>query len=101
MKTHASLLFSALIFAGTSAFAEGNPQRGKKLSNTCAACHGEKGISPNPVWPNLAGQKQQYLFLQLKAFKSGERKNELMSPLMKDLSEQDMQDLAAYYSQLK
>ena len=66
----------------------------------CAACHGAKGISSNPQWPNLAGQKKRYLILQLKAFRSGERKNSLMNPQAQMLSDEQIQGLAQYYSQL-
>lgn len=47
---------------------------GKSKSVTCAACHGNNGISMIPMYPNLAGQKEQYLVLQMKAFRDGERK---------------------------
>ena len=79
----------------------GDPTVGKKISATCVACHGPSGISTNPLWPNLAGQKAQYIIKQLKAFKSGERKDPTMLPMAASLSEEDMKNLAAYYSGLK
>ncbi|KAB7623944.1 c-type cytochrome [Alkalilimnicola sp. S0819] len=81
------------------ALAEGDPQAGQQKAATCAACHGADGNSPNPAWPDLAGQHAGYLVQQLQAFKSGTRQNALMSPQAQGLSEQDMLDLAAYYSQ--
>ena len=74
---------------------------GKTKSSVCAACHGVNGISSNPVWPNLAGQQGAYIIKQLKAFQSGERNDPMMSPQAKQLSPEDMQDLADYYSSLK
>jgi len=74
---------------------------GKAKAAVCAACHGANGISVNPMWPNIAGQKDQYLLKQLKAFKSGERKDPLMSPQAAALSDADMANLAAYFASLK
>ena len=76
-------------------------EAGKAKSATCAACHGANGISAIPTYPNLAGQKPAYIVQQLKAFKSGERKNAIMAPMAAMLSDQDMENLAAYYASLK
>ncbi|UCH50059.1 MAG: cytochrome c4 [Betaproteobacteria bacterium] len=74
-------------------------EAGKKLAEqVCTACHGEEKTL-NSETPILAGQTWRYLYLQMKDFQRGRRTNELMSPLMKDLSRQDMVNLAAYYSQ--
>lgn len=81
--------------------AAGDVEAGKAKSQTCVACHGPNGVSPNALWPNLAGQKDQYIIAQLKSFKEGSRVNPLMSPIAKMLSDQDMENLAAYFSQLK
>ncbi|MCQ8780523.1 cytochrome c, partial [Escherichia coli] len=67
----------------------------------CAACHGADGNSPAPTFPILAGQTQRYLYLQLKDYKEGRRKNPLMSPMAANLSKQDMQDLAAWFASQK
>jgi cytochrome c553 len=90
----ASLILSANVFAGDVA-------AGKQKAASCAACHGGNGISTNPIWPNLAGQKAPYIVSQLKAFKSGERKNAIMAGMAGALSEADMENLAAYYASLK
>ena len=82
------------------AIGAGDPETGKAKSATCAACHGPAGISANPEWPNLAGQKEAYLVSQLMAFRSGERKNALMSPMAANLSDDDIAHLAAYFSSL-
>lgn len=73
----------------------------KKKAVQCAACHGAEGISPGPNWPNLAGQKKEYLIKQLKAFKSGERKDPLMTGQAALLSDADVEELAKYFSELK
>jgi len=78
----------------------GDAEAGKAKSVTCAACHGGDGISPTPIWPNLAGQKEQYLLAQLKAFKDGTRVNAQMAPMVANLSDDDMANLAAYYASL-
>jgi cytochrome c553 len=55
-------------------------------------------MSANPLWPNLAGQHAAYLVKQLEAFKSGARKDPVMSPMAAPLSKQDMENLAAYFA---
>lgn len=74
---------------------------GKEKSAVCAACHGADGNSTIPQNPILAGQTARYLYLQLKDFKEGRRKDPLMSPMAANLSKQDMFDLAAYFSSQK
>lgn len=71
---------------------------GNEKTKTCAACHGVDGNSVNPVWPKLAGQHAEYILKQLRDFRSGARKNAQMSPLAAPLSDEDMQDLATYFS---
>lgn len=79
--------------------AAGNAEVGKTKSVTCLACHGADGNSPsNPIWPKLAGQHPQYIEKQLKDFKSGERTDPTMIGMVAPLNEQDMADLAAYFS---
>lgn len=74
---------------------------GKEKAALCAACHGEDGNSTNPDYPILAGQTSRYLYLQLRDFKQGRRKDPLMSPMAANLSKQDMWDLANYYAAQK
>lgn len=95
----AGLALTASALSGTAA-AAGNAESGKAKSATCAACHGVAGISSLPINPNLAGQVPGYIAAQLKAFKSGERKNAIMAGQVAGLSEEDMDDLDAYYSTL-
>jgi len=67
----------------------------------CIACHGRDGVSKLPEAPNLSGQVEAYIASSLKAYHSGERKNEIMNTVAQTLSEADMADLAAYYSSIK
>ena len=88
-------LSSVIVNAG------GDPAAGKTKAEPCAACHAADGNSVMPDWPKLAGQSAKYIEQQLAAFKSGDRKNALMAPLAAGLSEQDMADLAVYFSSQK
>ena len=93
------VLTGLAISVAASAWAEGgNAEAGKTKSATCAACHGADGNSVNPEWPKLAGQHPSYIAKQLANFKDDARVNPSMSPMAKPLSEQDMADLAAYFS---
>lgn len=80
------------------AFEGGDPQAGKQKAAACAGCHGADGNSPSDQFPNLAGQHASYLYEQLRYFKSGKRKSPIMQPQAVGLSDQDMKDLAAYFS---
>lgn len=95
------LAFSTLsLSACAETLLQGDVERGAGLSEVCAMCHGVNGISNVPIYPNLAGQKEQYLVLQLKAFRSGERVNMAMTSHAQKLTDQDIADLSAYYAQL-
>ncbi len=72
----------------------------KKHAAACAACHGANAISANDAWPNLAGQHAAYLVRILGAFKSGAQTDVMMSSVAKDLSDPEIQNLAAYYAGL-
>lgn len=85
-------------FLSGPAYSSGNAEKGKTLTATCVACHGENGISISPAFPNLAGQYEDYLVQALKAYRSGERQNPIMAPMVATLSDQDIEDLAAYYA---
>ncbi|HET8701975.1 MAG TPA: c-type cytochrome [Nitrococcus sp.] len=94
------ITFLALIALSLAAmaFEGGNPQAGKQKAAVCAGCHGADGNSPSGQFPNLAGQHASYLYEQLRLFKSGQRKNPIMQPQAAGLSDQDMKNLAAYFS---
>ncbi len=74
---------------------------GKSVAAACTACHGNVGMSVNPEWPNLAGQHSNYLYNSLEAFKSGTRKNDMMSPMAAGLSDADMRNVAAYFAKAR
>ncbi|MFN0313847.1 MAG: c-type cytochrome [Burkholderiales bacterium] len=79
--------------------AAGDPQKGQQIaSQVCAACHGPDGNSFLAVNPNLAGQHPDYLVKQIKNFKSGDRKNPVMAGMVASLSDEDIKNVAAYYS---
>lgn len=84
-----------------SAHAQGNAEAGRDKAAVCVACHGPDGNATVAQYPILAGQTPRYLYLQLKDFNEGRRKDPLMSPMAANLSKQDMYDLAAYFSQQK
>jgi len=94
-------------FAGASlvlsagAGAAGDAAAGKAKSGVCAACHGTDGNSMNPIWPNIAGQHAPYMVKQLKDFKSGARKDPVMSAMAMPLSDQDIENLSAYFASQK
>jgi len=73
---------------------------GKEKFALCIGCHGTEGVSMNPEWPNLAGQKDKYIISQLKAFRAGTRKNDLMTPMAAALNDEDVENVAAYLSGL-
>ena len=81
-----------------AAVGAGNPERGYEKSLSCQACHGPDGNSPVPTFPKIAGQHQDYLLRSLLDYKSGVRTNAIMAALVVPLTEQDMEDLAAYYA---
>ena len=91
-------LFLALCghYAG---YAAGVYQAGQEKSTVCAACHGATGVSTNPIWPHLAGQSVSYLTKQLNDFKHNKgRADPTMTPMVVNLSEQDIADLAVFYA---
>jgi cytochrome c553 len=91
----------AAAFTASAAFAA-DPAAGKKVaSGMCSVCHGVDGIAKQPDAPHLAAENVEYLLRQLKAFKSGERKHEQMSIIAQSLSDEQMADVAAWYSSIK
>ena len=88
----------ALLMLSQDALA-GNPSRGLEISEVCQACHGRDGnLVPDDETPRLAGQYEDYLIHSLKAYRSGDRENAIMQGFARDLSDQDIRDLAAWYS---
>ena len=85
---------------GTSTAAPSSA-KGKAISGQCAACHGNDGKAVNTSYPNLAGQNYQYLLQTLEQFKNGQRINSIMQALTLGLSEQQLEDLSAYYASIQ
>ncbi len=90
-----------VVSLSSTVLADGDPEAGKTKSATCAACHGVDGNSVNPEFPKIAGQVPGYIAKELAAFKDGSRPGPVMGGLVLGLSEQDMQDLDAYYAQFE
>ena len=79
----------------------GDPAAGQKKTQTCVACHGPDGNSASAEFPKIAGQHYDYLLKALKDYKSGARKNPIMAPMAANLTQRDIEDLAAFYSSQK
>lgn len=109
----ASLVFSCktlrayLAFAFFSAGLLGSANAGdialgqKKANTACAVCHGPLGLASMPSAPHLAGQVPDYLALQLKNYRSGRRAHEVMAVIARQLTDEDISDLAAWYGSIK
>lgn len=91
------LLITGLCY-GAAAYADNVVDQ--SVLDNCTSCHGKQGVSTNSAWPNLAGQKRNYLVTQMRAFRDGIHQNALMSAPMQGLSNQQIDYLADYYAQL-
>jgi cytochrome c553 len=92
------------VMCSASVMAAGDADKGQAKAAMCAGCHGANGIAMVPTYPNLAGQNAAYLAGTLKAYKTQSRKGYqagIMYAMASGLSDQDIADLAAYYSSLK
>ena len=100
MKHTFAALLTVVALAPAGAWA--GAEEGKAIAAAvCAACHGADGNSVAPIFPNLAGQTQRYIYLQLKDYKEGRRQNELMSPQAANLTKQQMNDLGYWFASQK
>ena len=91
-----TLIFFTSFYAG-NIYAEGSIEAGAEKAKACQVCHGKGGHSTKPTYPILAGQHAQYLQKQLRAFKDGTRKDPIMNGMAAPLSEQDIDDVAAFF----
>lgn len=104
MRPLAHRAAAVLLLAGALAASVAQAQdvaAGKARSAACAMCHGPQGIAVAPDTPNLAGQPASYLAEQLKAYRGGARKHEVMSLMAKPLTDADIGNLAAWFSSIK
>jgi cytochrome c553 len=92
-----SLILTLSSFGFAQKNAQANPPKSAAL---CIACHGAAGISNNDLWPNLAGQKKDYLHKQIVAFQTGDRKDPLMTPIAANLSKEEVTELANFFAGL-
>jgi cytochrome c553 len=92
---------AALIVCYSALAGAADPKAGEQKAQVCFACHGPAGNSTDPVKPSLAQQPAQAIATQLYMFREGNRANQEMSPMAKNLSNGDMNDLAAYFSSQK
>jgi cytochrome c553 len=93
-----SILLLLLISLPLTLAAKGDAGSGKEKAKVCEACHGLDGKSVDPSYPNLAGQYESYLQKALGDYRSGRRSNPVMAGFAAPLSDQDIKDLAAWYS---
>ena len=100
MKKFASVIISCALLGASGAVLAGDVEAGKAKAASCAGCHGANGVSSNPMWPNLAGQKDGYLVKAMKDYRDGTRNDPMMGPMAKPLTDEDIANLAAYYSSL-
>ncbi|PIE40912.1 MAG: cytochrome c4 [Gammaproteobacteria bacterium] len=99
MKKILSTLSAVVLMAGAvSVYAAGDAEAGKAKTAVCAGCHGADGNSMVPNFPKLAGQNASYIVKQLKDMKAGERNVPEMMAFLPGLSDQDMEDIGAYYA---
>lgn len=90
----------AMMCLGASAQAAGDAAAGAEKASLCAGCHGPNGISQAPMYPNLAGQQEEYLVKATIAYKDGTRNDPTMKAILDQLTDADIQNLAAYYAGL-
>ena len=99
MKTALLIILALIAFSAISNAHAGDIAAGKeKVLFVCSECHGMTGFSDVENFPNLAGQKELYLTIQLKAFKAGKRKNPEMNLITKLLTATDIANVAAYFA---
>jgi len=96
-----SLLLALAMLAAALPAQAGDAAAGKQKAGKCRTCHGLDGVAKIPIAPHIAGESVVYLETQLKAFRSGKREHEIMSVVAKGLTDEDIGDLAAWYSSIK
>jgi cytochrome c553 len=95
------IALAILTLAGSEPAEAGDVAAGRRKALQCQTCHGLDGLSKLPEAPHLAGQPERYLVKSLDEYRKGIRNDEMMKLVVKDLSDQDIADLAAYYSAIE
>ncbi|HET6591836.1 MAG TPA: cytochrome c [Xanthomonadales bacterium] len=97
---HRIILISAFLLAALPAtlLAKGDAASGQAKAQVCQACHGIDGKSIAPIYPDLGGQHEDYLVKALADYRAGRRTNPIMAPMAVNLSDQDIEDLAAWFA---
>ena len=100
LKTLA-IAMTALFVIGdvNAALAKGDPERGRRLARDCFACHGLDGYSPSPINPKIGGQHERYIFIALQQYRDGSRTHSLMRGSVLGRTDQELEDIAAYYAE--
>jgi cytochrome c553 len=93
-------LAGALAVDATDSLGSGDAAAGKQKAQRCIACHGPAGISANQTIPSIAGQPEYFTGWQLVYMRDNVRANNVMTPFVKNMPDQDVNDLAAYYASL-
>jgi len=97
-----AMLLLAGAATGPARAQEGDPRAGRRLAaGICSSCHGRDGIATLPEAPNLAGQNPAYVAAQLRAYRENKRQNEQMNIVARELTEQQITDLAAWYAAIE
>lgn len=96
----AAAVVAVLLGGGHPAFAQ-DAAAGRAKAQACSVCHGPLGLSSAPDAPNLAGQPALYLSTQLRAYRSGARKHEVMAVMARPLTDDDISNLAAWFSSIR
>jgi len=93
-----AVLATTMVLAVTPALAKGDISRGRDIAIECFACHGKDGNAPSPINPKIGGQHERYLVLAMKEYKSGKRAESLMRGAVLKMTDQEIEDVAAYYA---
>lgn len=100
LLSHSRSIGLAALLISTAAFSAGDIKAGQAKAATCFGCHGPQGIAFAPNFPNLAGQKELYLSSAIKAYKTGDRNDPTMKAMVAALNDDDIANLAAFFSSL-
>lgn len=101
IKLRSAIASMLLVAVPMSAIAAGDAAEGQNKSTTCHACHGETGIATQTIYPNLAGQHQDYLEKAMLDYREGRRTNPVMSSFAVNLTDDDIEDISAWYASQK